>query len=121
MVLAEEQNLGPSRMQDHRFSSPKILLQFVRCFKSSYHMCSWSDRLMDLSSPLLKLGCLLQVLLHDPGEAPQMKDLAYAVSPGSHTLLASRYTKVHAPVFYSKWPASAKKSVHSVHLATKQN
>ena len=37
---------------------------------------------------------LLQVLLHDPAEEPQMKDLAFAVSPGSHTLAAIKITKV---------------------------
>ena len=35
-----------------------------------------------------------QVLLHDPAEVPQMKDLGYAISTGSHTLLATKYTKV---------------------------
>ena len=37
---------------------------------------------------------LLQVLLHDPAEEPQMKDLAFAVSPGSQTLAAIKHTKV---------------------------
>ena len=45
-----------------------------------------------------------QVLLHDPAEVPQMKDLGYAISPGSHTLLATKYTKVShlvsLPTFY---------------------
>ena len=39
-------------------------------------------------------GSGAMVLLHDPEEEPQMKDLAYAVSPGSHTLLATKYRKV---------------------------
>ena len=37
---------------------------------------------------------VLQVLLHDPVEEPQMKDLAFAVSPGSQTLAAIKHTKV---------------------------
>ena len=35
-----------------------------------------------------------QVLLHDPAEEPQMKDLAFTVSPGSHTLATIKHTKV---------------------------
>ena len=53
---------------------------------------------------------ILQILLHDPDEEPQMKDLAYAVSPGGHTLLAIKITKVshfilnaHSLFFVLKW------------------
>ena len=37
---------------------------------------------------------MLQVLLHDPKEQPQMKDLSISVSPGTHTKLAIKHSKV---------------------------
>ena len=45
-----------------------------------------------MAGPLSGSGAM--VLLHDPDEAPRMRDLAYAVSPGSHTLLAVKYRMV---------------------------
>ena len=42
---------------------------------------------------------ILQILLHHPAEEPQMKDLAFAVSPGSHTLLAIKIKKVSLFIF----------------------
>ena len=34
------------------------------------------------------------MLLHDPDEAPLVRDLAFALAPGSHNLLAVTYNKV---------------------------
>ena len=39
-------------------------------------------------------GSGVMVLLHDPMVLPQMRDLAYAISPGSHTLLPVSRTEV---------------------------
>ena len=39
-------------------------------------------------------GSSAMVLLHDPEEVARMRDLAYAVSPGSHTLLTVKYRSV---------------------------
>ena len=39
-------------------------------------------------------GSGVMVLLHDPVVLPQMRDLAYAISPGSHTLLPVSHTEV---------------------------
>ena len=39
-------------------------------------------------------GSGVMVLLHDPMVLPQMRDLAYAISPGSHTLLPVSHTEV---------------------------
>ena len=39
-------------------------------------------------------GSGIMVLLHDPMVLPQMRDLAYAISPGSHTLLPVSHTEV---------------------------
>ena len=39
-------------------------------------------------------GSGIMVLLHDPVVLPQMRDLAYAISPGSHTLLPVSHTEV---------------------------
>ena len=48
-----------------------------------------------MAGPLTGSGAM--VLLHDPEEVVRMRDLAYAVSPGSHTLLAVKYREV---IFY---------------------
>ena len=45
-----------------------------------------------MTGPLSGSGAM--VLLHDPGEVARMRDLAYAVSPGSHTLMAVKYREV---------------------------
>ena len=45
-----------------------------------------------MAGPLSGSGAM--VLLHDPEEVARMRDLAYAVSPGSHTLLAVKYRSV---------------------------
>ena len=45
-----------------------------------------------MAGPLTGSGAM--VLLHDPEEVVRMRDLAYAVSPGSHTLLAVKYREV---------------------------
>ena len=39
-------------------------------------------------------GSGVMVLLHDPVVLPQMRDLAYAISAGSHTLLPVSHTEV---------------------------
>ena len=39
-------------------------------------------------------GSGVMVLLPNPMVLPQMRDLAYAVSPGSHTLLSIQHTEV---------------------------
>ena len=45
-----------------------------------------------MAGPLTGSGAM--VLLHDPEEAVRMRDLAYAVSPGSHILLAVKYREI---------------------------
>ena len=37
---------------------------------------------------------ILQILLHDQGDVPQMKDLGFAVAPGTHTLVGIKQYKV---------------------------
>lgn len=37
---------------------------------------------------------LVQILLHSPEEFPLVKDLGFAVAPGSHTLVAVERTRV---------------------------
>ena len=37
---------------------------------------------------------ILQILLHDQGEISQMKDLGFAVAPGTHTLVGIKQYKV---------------------------
>ena len=41
-----------------------------------------------------KLTFIIKVLLHDPQETPLVRDLAYALAPGTHNLLAVTYNKV---------------------------
>ena len=41
-----------------------------------------------------KLNFHLQILLHDQGEIPEMKDQGFAVAPGTHTLVGIKQTKV---------------------------
>ncbi len=45
-----------------------------------------------MTGPLSGSGAM--VLLHGRDEAPRMRDLALAVSAGSHTLLAVKYRAV---------------------------
>ena len=41
------------------------------------------------------LGCFkFQILLHDQGEIPEMKDQGFAVAPGTHTLVGIKQYKV---------------------------
>ena len=37
---------------------------------------------------------MLQIMLHDQGEVPQMKDQGFAVAPGTHTLVGVKQYKV---------------------------
>ena len=41
----------------------------------------------------------LQVYLHDQDDAPQIKNLGFAVSPGVHALVAAKYNTVGRNIY----------------------
>ncbi len=40
------------------------------------------------------MATVFQILLHDQGETPQMKDQGFAVAPGTHTLVGVKRFQV---------------------------
>ncbi len=61
----------------------------------SFQVCvSVSLRLSALVRPLLAHQSLLQVFLHTARELPQVRDLGFAIPPGTHALVGVRLNEV---------------------------
>ena len=49
-----------------------------------------------VATSTLRVNTVFQILLHDQGEFPLLRDLGFAVAPGTHTLVGVERSEVHS-------------------------